>query len=750
MTKRPITKQPDNFRARMAEVLINSNPLAGLGIRAAQALYDSARASHGSAPLLQRVFAEIEAVDPVLLTCVERRAAALSGMGWQIETTEGADDVAAARQRRAAEQFFSAIENLDEAIEHLGSSFFRGYAFADPVWNGSGTEVARIDLMQSYNVLYSDGDWYWNPGCAGSADGLEMLDDRVIRVIHARALDYPAMFIYLRHALSESDWGRYIERYGIPPTDVIMSPDSTEASRPEYEAAAEAARDGISVVWPSGSTVTRADASRGTDPFSAIIEHQEMLLVLMATGGTLTSLAQADTGSLAGGAQMDVWKEIVRRSANVIAGALHRALLLPFLRAAFPMEEPLVRFALGKAAKPTPSELLQMAATAKTAGYVISQTDLESGTGLKFVPDTQNSPDFGGSSSFGAKGFTQNACKPVADPLQNARNDLDGETAAKSVGGPQSADFGILAEAAIQRDLEGTLSRIAELTDLPEAEQRARAAEILRELDDAPEARSLSRVLELAMADAVAGDEPVKNAGSSQPAKGEKSQGYGRKYEVYAVVFEGEEEYEEYAGMLSNANGAGACRAKDPSRCTVHGAGVSVPAQTSAPNPAAPASAASAQQTVSAQQPGALQQPVRWADDPVGHAQIDALYKTLAANPVKITPKEFNDAVDYGVMLDDPSGNMVEFSSAYKVHANGWDKQGGRPAWQILQRKEILLFAMHVVCNTIPVPNKHPKARPGGVAYQGSYGGRNYLVLANFVGPNKYEAFDCIPNRRRS
>ena len=484
MTKRPITKQPDNFRARMAEVLINSNPLAGLGIRAAQALYDSARASHGSAPLLQRVFAEIEAVDPVLLTCVERRAAALSGMGWQIETTEGADDVAAARQRRAAEQFFSAIENLDEAIEHLGSSFFRGYAFAAPVWNGRGTEVARIDLMQSYNVLYSDGSWYWNPACAPSASDLEPIDDGVIRVIHARALDYPAMFIYLRHALSESDWGRYIERYGIPPTDVIMSPDSTEASRPEYEAAAEAARDGISVVWPSGSTVTRADASRGTDPFSVIIEHQEKLLVLMATGGTLTSLAQADTGSLAGGAQMDVWKEIVRRSANVIAGALHRALLLPFLRAAFPVEEPMVRFALGKAAKPAPSELLQMAATAKTAGYVISQTDLESGTGLKFEKVPTGAPGMGAAGLFGG-GIVQNdAGDAPADEPSRTDEALHA----------MSEDFEPIRTAV--RDL---------LASEGEAEARAKAADLLERMPEMiPPTPALAAVVEATLADGVA------------------------------------------------------------------------------------------------------------------------------------------------------------------------------------------------------------------------------------------------------
>ena len=56
---------------------------------------------------------------------------------------------------------------------------------------------------------------------------------------------------------------------------------------------------------------------------------------MLSTGGTLTSLAQADTGSLAGGAQMDVWEQIVQRDGVVISAALNRDLFIPFLREAF-------------------------------------------------------------------------------------------------------------------------------------------------------------------------------------------------------------------------------------------------------------------------------------------------------------------------------------------------------------------------------------------------------------------------------
>lgn len=114
------------------------------------------------------------------------------------------------------------------------------------------------------------------------------------------------------------DWDRFLERYGIPPVDAVMSPDATVENRAEYLEAAEKARDGLPVVWPSGSQISRADGSRGQDPFSVFVRHQEELIVLMATGGTLTSLAEAGSGTLAGGAQMDVWEQIVRRDAGAL------------------------------------------------------------------------------------------------------------------------------------------------------------------------------------------------------------------------------------------------------------------------------------------------------------------------------------------------------------------------------------------------------------------------------------------------
>ena len=363
------------------------NPLQGLTITQAKNIFDVARA-HGS-PLLQKIYEEIELTDPVLMTCVERRQSALAGLGWRaVANASAADDAKAEEQRKALEAFANGIENLDEAIEHLDLAFFRGYSVCQPIWEG--IRVRRVNLLNSWNFLRGDdGRLMWNPECTLDPKGCEEITPaaRVVQLNRRRAIDWPALSIYIRKYVGERDWGRFLERYGIPPVDVIMAPNATDEQRQEYLDCAEAAKNGSSVAYPSGTSISRAETSRGQDPFTAFIEHQEKLIVLMATGGTLTSLAQADTGSLAGGAQMDVWEQIVQRDGVVISAALNRDLFIPFLREAFPGEPVMAHFEIGKEDEPSATEAADLAGKLKVAGWRVDQSQLEEQTGFKLERD---------------------------------------------------------------------------------------------------------------------------------------------------------------------------------------------------------------------------------------------------------------------------------------------------------------------------------------------------------------------------
>lgn len=405
----------DRLRAAYNAWLERTNPLAGLSIHRARSLYDAARA-YGS-PRLQYTYDEIELTDPVLLTCTERRASAIAGMGWKFRARAASDATLAQEQRDALQTFANDIENLTEALEHLDLAFFRGFAHVQPIWDGE--KVQHIALLKSWNFLRDpDGTWYWNPECRETPRGLAAIgpDARLVTVTRRRAIDYPALSIHIRHALGERDWGRFVERYGIPPADITMAPNATEADRPKYENTADAAKDGRNIVLPNGASVTRAGDTRGVNPFLDFCEYQAKQILILATGGTLATLAEGDTGTLAGNAQENVWKQIVARDGGVISDALNRALFRPFLAMAFPNRPTCVDFELGADKTPSAEEVFDLAAKARNAGYLIAQDELEEASGYTLEKDAQqpqNAPMLGLARA-----------RDAAPPLQTAKSAL--------------------------------------------------------------------------------------------------------------------------------------------------------------------------------------------------------------------------------------------------------------------------------------------------------------------------------------
>lgn len=362
--------------------LERTNPLVGLSIRTAQNIFDCARS--GDTQRLHWLFQEIEAVNPVLMTCVERRAAAISNFQWTVTNKTSADQTLADEQQAAVKELISGIDNFTELLEHLDSAFFRGFAIAQPIWREDGF-CRAVQLLNSWEFLQHEGKLYHNGACDGFnlRNCVDCTDARLVTLNRARAIDYPALAIHIRHAVSTRDWGRFLERYALPKPAVTMAPNATNEQRNDYILAAQMVENGQVSVWPSGSMLTDfAGGSRGTDPFAAFIAHQEKTIVLLATGGTLTSLAQADTGSLAGGAQMDVWKEIVRRDAAVIAQSLTRGIVKPFLQDTFFGRPVAVDFALDLPTKMTAKESAELAGLLRNAGYTVKQEELEKAVGF--------------------------------------------------------------------------------------------------------------------------------------------------------------------------------------------------------------------------------------------------------------------------------------------------------------------------------------------------------------------------------
>ena len=372
--------------------LAQLNPLRDLTIEKAQQIFDAAR--RGNDVRLQWVYANMEEADPTLLICAERRAGALVGLDWTIRPkaaarAKGFDQTLADEQAAFLEQAYGQAEdaNLFPAIEHLASAFFRGHAHAQPRWTPDGLGLVGFDLLDAWNLCrdLTTGLWHWNPEASETVDlaALPAIPPReLVTLVRSRHVDYPAMAIYLRAALGEKAWGRFLERYGVPPVIITMPPDMDPARVSDYCAAAEKVADGGTGALPAGSLVTYATEARGTNPFSEFLLHQQKLVVLMATGGMLTSLDGATgIGQGASDVHEETWRAIVRRDAGIIATALNRTVTDTLLDRAFPGRPHLAAFDFETEPAPGPAEVFDLASKAVQAGYRVAQAELQERTG---------------------------------------------------------------------------------------------------------------------------------------------------------------------------------------------------------------------------------------------------------------------------------------------------------------------------------------------------------------------------------
>lgn len=366
--------------------LERSNPLAGVSIRTAQSIFDCARA--GDTQRLHWLYQEIEAVNPILFTCIDRRQSAIAGYVPKFSVIPSMEGDLADEQKDAAETFLSGIDNFIETLEHLDSAFFRGFALAQPIWEEDGS-VHEIVLHNSWEFLVHDGVLYHNPECNGfSSSAVSCADAGLIGVQAKRAIDYPALAIHIRQAVSERDWGRFLERYALPKPAVNMAPNATVAQRGDYVLAARAVENGQVSVWPYGTTITDfAGGSRGTDPFLAFIDHQEKEILKLATGGTLGTMAESGSGTLAGGAQQEVWRQIVQRDSTVLAQAVMRSMIKPYLVSKFGAQPIAIGFSLDFPTERSAKDAADLAATLKNAGWRVDQGELEKAVGFTLERD---------------------------------------------------------------------------------------------------------------------------------------------------------------------------------------------------------------------------------------------------------------------------------------------------------------------------------------------------------------------------
>ncbi len=513
------------------------NPLAGLTVPRAVQIFDQAR--HGCYAQLQWLYQEIEAADPTLLVCAERRSAGVAEIDWKIETLSAAragrvrwDEALAAEQQAFLEGALGACDDLLGGIEHLGSAFFRGFAHAVPRYSPDGLELAAIETLDGWNFCLdrAAGTWLWNPDCKAIVDGkgLEPIPDgELITLRRPRHIDYPALAIYIRAALGEAQWGRFMERYGIPPVMIVMPEFADETDETRYMEAADKVARGGSGALPYGSTVSYATEARGVNPFSDYLKHQQELIVLMATGGLLTSLAEAGSGTLAGGAHEDTWESVVRRDSRVIAEAFNRRVVADLLDRAYPGRPRLARFAFETEAAPSAGEVFDVAVKAAGAGWRVTARDLRERTGyeLEAAPAVQTAP---GGGMFAAN-KRQTPLQNDGTALQNGDGGGAGSREGSGAEGPRIASYEAAAVEALAearaKGLAPVIDRLLDaLGETDEAAMRETLAGLLADLPKlaaALDADADTDLVERILTDAVgAGYRESGQSGTQEGRKG--------------------------------------------------------------------------------------------------------------------------------------------------------------------------------------------------------------------------------------
>lgn len=529
------------------------NPLWNIDERHVQMVYDVART--GNLTQLQYLYNEIEQNDPTILVCANRRAAALSELDWSVvqvdrRRSRNVDKALVAEQISCLEESMAMVANLPEAVEHLALAPFRGFAACSPVWDLSGSRISRFESIDTWNMSYNRhlDAWMWNPDAvpysavestSGNFGTLQVIPkDELLLVAKKRAIDWPALKIYLRVALGERDWGRFLETYGLPPVILTMPEFTSDDEVDKYMKSAEAVFEGRNGVVPFGTEVNYASESRGTNPFTEFIEHQQKLIVLMATGGTLTSLAESGSGTLAGGAQMDVWQQIVRSDAKVIGNAINKQVCEKIISRQKDFKgKPVVAEFRFETEPPSPArDVLELAGMASSAGFEMDAEELSQKTGYKIAKKAE-STGFNSSAARTPSTVAHIPSTDDGDPVAvNAAGEAENPPSAASVQSPapthaETVEAPVtpperrrnaaedLVES-LQRDFKPVADRLQAILALPDAERPDAARKLLDEIDAlVPDDPAMAEVIADQMEDAFArqistepkGDAPAAN-----------------------------------------------------------------------------------------------------------------------------------------------------------------------------------------------------------------------------------------------
>ena len=350
-------------------------------------------AERGNYARLQWLYRFVEKRNSTLRAVLQRRRSALTRLDWDVRLREAPPGpvhsrTLGARQAAALRGAYERIGNLREAVTFLALAEFRGYAHVERHFDSRGNTVRLEPVPQWFWArLGPDAPWQYN---AMARPGLPMPEDPVLdpaRIIYRESdapIDEIAVIAHLRQSLSQKDWDGFIETYGLPPLFLELPPDIPAEREAEYQAQAESIIGDARGTVPSGTKIHTVDSgARAQNPFAEHLRYQDEAIVLAATGGKLTVLAEAGSGTLAGSVHQAAFDDITEAEAALISETFQHQFDRPLLEKLFPGQPQLAYFELAATRSLDPAAIIAQALTLARAGYEIDPAELSEKTGYR-------------------------------------------------------------------------------------------------------------------------------------------------------------------------------------------------------------------------------------------------------------------------------------------------------------------------------------------------------------------------------
>lgn len=353
------------------------NELPWLTPQRAVELYEAWR--RGELADVQRVWEQLEETDDTLMTVLDKRQRALEDMPWAILTDAEAigDDAERARKAELQQTYlrtvFNAVENLEDALVHLGMADFRGVAALEITGN---MQRMRWEVIEPWCLArpVRRGPWMYNAKADVTFSTLEEMEKERIIVREARPIDLACMFLIVDKMHAIHGWDAFLDVFGNPSIFLELPQATNEQMAKVYDALAKRIiGDGRGTV-PSGSKFQTVETRQNNcDSFEKRAKWCADAIITVATGGLLTVKAESGSGTLAGNAHADSFENLVAGSAASISATINKQFTRRLLAEAFPNDPPLAYFSLAPEPADERMRLAQLLATLKTAGWQPTQ-----------------------------------------------------------------------------------------------------------------------------------------------------------------------------------------------------------------------------------------------------------------------------------------------------------------------------------------------------------------------------------------